>query len=103
MKLFLQTILPLVILAGVLVYLGDFLSLKYSIPKRPVYGSVQVRELYAIKLKNKSTEYDVQPPQMEECVNSMFGHFGDPPCWYLKRNTRQRIDIDSGTPQVLGK
>lgn len=103
MKRFLQTVLPSVILVCVLVYFGDLLSLKYSIPKREMYGSVTVREMYAIQLKNKSTEYDFQPPQAEECVNSMFGHFGDPPCWYLRRNTRKQIDINSAPPQIFGR
>ena len=98
MKRLLQTAIPIVILVGVLLYLGDFLSLRYRIPNREPYGSVTVRELYAVKLKNKQTEYMFEPPAPQECVNSLFPHFGDKPCWYLKRNTKQQIDIDSGAP-----
>jgi hypothetical protein len=98
MKRLLQTILPIVILVGILLYLGDFLSLRYRIPNREPYGSVTVRELYAVKLKNKQTEYMFEPPAPQECVNSLFPHFGDQPCWYLKRHTRQQVDIDSGSP-----
>jgi hypothetical protein len=94
----LNTVLPGMILLGILVFLADFLSLKYRIPSREPYGSVTVRELYAVKLKNKQTEYMFQPPEQQECVNSLFPHFGDPPCWYLKRHTRQQVNVDSGQP-----
>jgi hypothetical protein len=97
-RLLLHTILPSLILLGVVVYLGDFLSLRYQIPKRELYGSVVVRELYAVKLKNKQTEDMCQPPAPQECVNSLFPHFGDPPCWYLERHTRQQVNVDSGQP-----
>jgi hypothetical protein len=96
-------ILPSVILVCILVYLGDVLSLQYSIPKRDTYGTVMVRQMYAITLKSKETEYSVQPAAPQECVNSLFGHFGDPPCWYLKGHTRQRIDVNSAQPQIFGR
>jgi hypothetical protein len=95
---FFQTILPAIILVGVLFFLGDYLSLRYKIPNRETYGSVTVRELYAVKLKNKQTEYMYQPPAPEECVNSLLPHFGDPPCWYLSRHTRHTVNVDSGQP-----
>lgn len=95
---FLHTILPSLILAGILVFLGDYLSLRFGIPQRPMYDNVLVRELYAVKLKNKQTEYMFQPPEQQECVNSLFPHFGDSPCWYLKRHTRQQVNVDSGQP-----
>ena len=93
-----QIILPSVILLGILVYLGDLLSLRFRIPNREPYGSVTVRELYAVKLKNKQTEYMYQPPAPQECVNSLFPHFGDAPCWYLSRHTRQTVNVESGAP-----
>ena len=98
MKLFFQTILPWLIVIGIALFLGDYLSLRFKIPKREPYGSVTVRELYAVKLKNKQTEYMAEPPAPQECVNSLFPHFGDMPCWYLSRHTRQQVNIDSGQP-----
>ena len=100
---FFQTILPSIILAGVLFYLGDYLSLRYSLPNRPQYGSVTVRTYYAVTLKNKQTEFMFQPPAPQECVNSLLPHFGDQPCWYLSRHTRQKITIDSSMPQIFGR
>ena len=79
-----------------LLYAGDFLSLRYQIPRREPFGSVRVRHFYAVALKNKSTEYMFDDPQDEPCVNAIFPHYGDPPCWYLTRHKQQRIDINAG-------
>ena len=98
MRRFFQTVLPSLILAGIVLFLGDYLSLRFRIPNREPYNNITVRQFFAVKLKNKQTEYMFQPPTQQECVNSLFPHFGDPPCWYLSRNTRQQIDIDSGAP-----
>jgi hypothetical protein len=94
----LKAIAPIVILAAALLYLGDLASLRFRIPNREPYGSVMVRQFYAVKQKDKSVEYMFQPPAQQECVNSLFPQLGDTPCWYLKRNTRQQINIDSGGP-----
>ncbi len=103
LKRLLTTVLPILILLAIAVYVGDYLSLRFSIPKREMYGSVEVREMYAVKLKSKQTEYMIQPPEQQECVNSLFGHFGDQPCWYLRRNPRQKIEIDSGQPHFFDR
>ena len=83
-------------LAG-LAYLGDFLSLHFDVPARPEFGSFDVRKLYAVKMKNRSTNYMFEDPHPEQCVNSLFPHFGDNPCWYTERHTTVEIDIDSGS------
>jgi hypothetical protein len=77
-----------------LVYAGDYLSLRYRIPhRREPFGTVQIQPLYAIHEKNGKTEYDFPPPETETCVHSLFPHFGYAPCWYLRRHTEKRIDI----------
>jgi len=43
-------------------------------------------------MKNGKTEYTFDPPVPQECVNSLFPHFGDPPCWYLSRHKRQQVN-----------
>jgi len=81
------------------VYAGDYLSLRFQIPgRRPQFGSVTVRRSYAVPLKNRTTEYMFDPPAPQECVNSLFPHFGDPPCWYLSRHTRQQINVGGAPP-----
>jgi hypothetical protein len=43
-------------------------------------------------MKDGKTQYAFDPPGPQECVNSLFPHLGDPPCWYLTRHTKQQIN-----------
>jgi hypothetical protein len=89
-----------VVLAGVLLYAGDYLSVRYRIPNnREQFGSVMVQRSYAIPLKDRKTEYSFDPPAPETCVNSLFPHFGNPPCWYLSRHTRQQVNVGGAVPE----
>ena len=95
--------LPLAILAAILfcwlVYLGDYLSLRYRIPNhRQQYGTVQVSSGYVIPMKDGKTEYMLNPPSPQTCVNSLFPHFGNPPCWYLNRHRRQEVNVGGAPP-----
>ena len=60
---------------------------------RSPYGSVVVRNYYAVPQKNGKTEFIFDPPAAWTCVNSLFPHQGYPPCWYLSRHPEQRTDI----------
>lgn len=83
----------LVLLAG-LIYAGDYLSIRYRIPKnRAQFGSVTVTRYYAVHEKNSKIEYDFAPPENRTCVHSLFPQLGYPPCWYLSRHTEERIEI----------
>jgi hypothetical protein len=81
-------------LALAVVYAGDFLSVRFPVPKtRNPYGTVDIQKFYAIGLKNKKTEFDYNvPPETVTCVHALFPHFGFEPCWYLEREKIQRID-----------
>jgi hypothetical protein len=60
------------------------------------YDSVQMVRLYAIPLKNGSTEYELdalQPKVTLTCVRSLFPHLGYKPCWYLRRNSQKPIPM----------
>jgi hypothetical protein len=75
-------------------YAGDYLSIRYRIPKsRDPFATVTVQPYYAIHQKNGKTEYDFSQPESEVCVRSLFPHLGYSPCWYVKRHTEKRIDI----------
>ena len=87
-------IVGVVVLSAVLVYAGDYLSVRFKIPNdRDPFSSVTVHPYYAIHQKNGKTEYDYAQPQTQVCVRSLFPHFGYDPCWYVKRHSDQRIDI----------
>jgi hypothetical protein len=83
-------------LVALALYFGDYLSLALRIPRREPLGSVEVRRIYAVALKNHKTEYLFDEPRTEVCVNSLLPHDGHQPCWYLSRHKRQEITVDPG-------
>jgi hypothetical protein len=75
-------------------YAGDYLSVRYRIPKgRDPFSNVTIQPYYAIHEKNGRTEYDFAQPETQMCIHSLFPHFGYSPCWYVNRHTDKRIDI----------
>ena len=96
-----RRVLATLVLLILAVYAGDFLSLRFRIPPREPYGSVEIRRYFAVALKNHKTEYMFEDPHNEFCVNSLFPHDGYNPCWYLNRHKRPRIDIDSRPPSLF--
>jgi len=80
------------------IYAGDYLSLRLGIPNRPQFGSVVVTREYVVPQKNRSTEFMFDPPAPQACVNSLFPHFGDSPCWYLSRHQRQQTNVGGAAP-----
>lgn len=79
-----------------LAFLADYLSLRLDVPARDRFDSVDIRHFFAVKLKNKQTSYMFDQPQPTECVNSLFPHLGDNPCWYARRHTTVEVKIDDG-------
>src|ERR1044071_5183715 len=93
-----KRIAVIAVLAGVLVYGADFLVLR---SRNSQFGRVRVRVLYAVKMKNKQTQYLPEESQNASCVNSMFPQMGYAPCWYMMRHRIQTIDIDAGRRDML--
>lgn len=92
-KIFGGVVLVLVALAAI-AYVCDYLIWRYrAATNHNAYGTLTVQYYYAIGEKNGKTEYDFQPPQQETCVNSLFPHAGDSPCWYEKKHTEKVIRI----------
>jgi len=84
------------LLAVAAVYVGDTLSLAYRIPgNRPQFGSVMVQRTWLIPMKDGKMQYSFDPPAPQECVNSLFPHSGDQPCWYLRRHPKQEVNTGS--------
>jgi hypothetical protein len=75
-------------------YVGDDLSVRYRIPgSRDPFGVVEVRPYYAVRLKDRKTEYYFLDPENQKCVHSLFPHLGYCPCWYLQRKKQKRIEM----------
>ena len=73
-----------ILVAVALLYAGDYLAVRLPIPSgRQQYGSVTTRTELLVTQKDKKTEFYFEPPEDTECVNSIFPHFGDYPCWWL--------------------
>lgn len=88
-----RTIGITVLLFGVL-YFGDYLSVRYRIPKgREPFGVVTVQTSYAVKQKDGKTEYYFNPPENQTCVHALFPHLGYSPCWYLGRHSKRQINM----------
>ena len=89
-----RRILAVAVISLLILYVGDYLSLRYQIPKgRAQFGVVKVQSYYAVGLKSGKTEFMFLGPKNLTCVRSLFPHFGDSPCWYLSRKTVQRINM----------
>jgi hypothetical protein len=89
-----KRILFIIILALAVLYVGDYLCLRYRIPKgRAQFGVVKIQSYYAVGLKSGKTEFMFLGPKNQACVHSLFPHFGDSPCWYLNRKKVQRINM----------
>jgi hypothetical protein len=77
-----------------MLYIVDYLSLRYRFPRsRQQFGSVKVQRYYAVRKKDRKTEFFFDQPETQVCVHSLFPHFGDPPCWYASRRSVKRTDI----------
>jgi hypothetical protein len=55
------------------------------------YADVRVDKVYAMTNRYNVVEYSVSPPGVQRCMQSLFPHDGNPPCWYLNRHTMNFI------------
>jgi hypothetical protein len=87
-----------IVALGAILYGSDFLVLH---SRQQQFGSVQVKVLYAVKTRNRQTEYLRDAPQPVSCVNSLFPQMGYEPCWYLAKHRTQTVDINAGRRDML--
>jgi hypothetical protein len=94
-----RRILGGLIAAVVLVYAVDYIYLRvrmlHPTPTNPFETMTRTRVL-AIPQKNGKFDYQIdqtQPVETLTCVHSLFPHYGDRPCWYLKPHINQPISI----------
>jgi hypothetical protein len=78
----------LVLVGLVLAYVGDYVAAR--VRAEPI-GSVTVTQYYVIPLKNGQTQYASAGSKDVACVEALFPHFGDRPCWYVRRHTEVYI------------
>jgi hypothetical protein len=78
----------LVVLLGVL-YVGDWLVLRWRVARGTAFGSVEVHQFLATSLKGSKTEYDLVGSFQQACSRSIFPQQGKPACWWLERHSSQ--------------
>jgi len=87
------------VLLGALAYAADYGVLRYRMAHpnaAPAFGNVSMQGLYAIPQKNGKIEYEFdarQPEVSMPCVQSLFPHMGQGPCWYLQRQSQKPIPM----------
>jgi hypothetical protein len=89
MKIYVKRILQAVVVLGILLYLGDWLALRWRISHGTAYGTVEVHQFLASSLKGNKTEYDMIGTVQKTCSHSIFPQNGNPACWWLERHTAQ--------------
>jgi hypothetical protein len=73
---------------------GDNLVLRYRVhANREPFGSVLVKRYFAIRHKNQRVEFDSADSEIRPCAHSLLPQMGVNPCWYVSRNTIERIDM----------
>jgi hypothetical protein len=77
----------------VILYAGDYLSVRYRIPNREPLSTVKIQRYYAVPQKDRKTEYYFLDPETRQCVNSLFPHLGSNPCWYVSRHTKKEVNM----------
>jgi hypothetical protein len=86
-------VLVAILLLAATLYVCDYGSVSYRIyEKRSPLGTVKMQRYYAVRQKDRKTEFMFTDPETETCVQSLFPHLGYSPCWYLNRKKVKRIN-----------
>ena len=80
-----------ILICAAALYTGDYAQVRLR--PRSAFGTVLVRAYYTVPQKNGKPEYYFLDPQNQACVHALFPHLGNPPCWYLTRHARRRIEM----------
>jgi hypothetical protein len=94
LKIVSRLLIAALILLG-LVWLGDYVIARHriAIGTSGFVETVKVQPLYVIPHKDSRAEYVFGDPQMVKCVHSIFPHFGDGPCWYVKKHAQPAVPM----------
>jgi len=79
------------IAGAIFLYIADLFI--FQVRGQP-QDSVTVQRYYALHKTKEKTNFVFADPQAQSCARALFPHSGNPPCWYLRRHTEQRIDYE---------
>lgn len=86
MKRWILRILFGAVVAGLLLYLGEWAV--FQVRRAPV-GVVQVNQLLATPLKGNKMEYDFMGVVEVTCSRAIFPRRGNAACWWVERHKTQ--------------
>lgn len=69
-------------------YTGDYAIARM---RGNAVATVEVAQYYAIPLKNGQTQFSFAGNKDVACMESLFPHFSDRPCWYVRRHAEEWI------------
>jgi len=84
------------LIASAALYAADYASLRLGVPPRERFSDVTVQRYYVIPQKSQTgvmSAYQPADSSIVRCVNSLFPHDGDSPCWYVRRHTSVPIEL----------
>lgn len=94
MKRWLVNALVTLLVIAAVVYLADYGVLRYRVAaNRNPFDTVTVQTLYALHKRRGMADYVPGDAIPETCVNSLFPHLGDRPCWWVRRHAEKQVDI----------
>ena len=85
-----QRILILLVAVPAATYLGDW---AVAAARGNPTSQVTIKQYMAIPQKGNKLQYVPADPAIEQCVQALFPHDGEQPCWYLNRHTRRQINM----------
>src|SRR5579875_2419377 len=75
--------------AAVVLWVGDWAVFRVETARGRGYDSVQVEQYLGTPLKGNKTEYDYEGTAAVNCARAIFPHGGAPSCWWLRRHTTE--------------
>jgi hypothetical protein len=90
MKVWLKRIAITLVVVGILAYAGDWAV--FTLRGAPT-STVTVSRFQTVPLKGNKVEYDYLGTADVPCSVSLFPQAGQSPCWRLRRNPNQTVDL----------
>jgi hypothetical protein len=91
----LQRIILGVLIAAFVLYGGDYAVLK----ARGASGYDTVNIILGTPMKDGRVQIFTGANQTQTCVRSLFPHSGYNPCWYVRQNATQLVDIHTSSSE----
>ena len=91
---FLLRAVGVIVATAAVAYFVDYAVLRVRVATNHTpFGTVTVHPFYAVPQKDQKTQFILGDPSDQQCVNSLFPHMGDSPCWYLTGHRNQQINM----------